>query len=289
MARPIQKGLNYFGFDCDFFTRDDKILDLKHEYGPIGLSVYISILCKVYANGYYLKRDLDKLASDIVEIIGSRFIKKSLTLQVIQYCGHIGLFDDALLRQSVITSVSIQKRYLAAKSRSKVQPNSDDYWLVINDENDELLISARKSEVNTTITGVNVTKTRINVTKTPIKEKKSKVKNKEYSAFFESVWDLYPNKKGKGQISDSKKAVLYKLGYDHIKKAINRYEQDLEKEPWRKFQNGSTFFNSGYVDYLDDNYVPVREKKETPASNKFFNFTGRDIDFDKLEQELIEN
>ena len=37
-------------------------------------------------------------------------------------------------------------------------------------------------------------------------------------------------------------------------RAIRRYLADLKKDEWRKPQNGSTFFNSGYVDYLDENY-----------------------------------
>jgi len=85
--------------------------------------------------------------------------------------------------------------------------------------------------------------------------------NKEYSAskdeintFFESIWRLYPNKKGKGQVSDTQKKKLYKIGFEHIKRAIDRYVQVKEKEPWRQYQNGSTFFNSGHVDYLDENY-----------------------------------
>ena len=36
-----------------------------------------------------------------------------------------------------------------------------------------------------------------------------------------------------------------------------RYKSELAKDAdWRKPQNGSTFFNSGYVDYLDGNYEP---------------------------------
>ena len=38
-------------------------------------------------------------------------------------------------------------------------------------------------------------------------------------------------------------------------RAIDRYKAELEKDnDWRKPQNGSTFFNSGYIDYLDANY-----------------------------------
>ncbi len=86
----------------------------------------------------------------------------------------------------------------------------------------------------------------------------------DVEAFFESVWELYPVKKGKGQVSDTKRKVLFKLGYYQIERAINRYLTELKKDAsWRKPQNGSTFFNSGYVDYLDENYVPSTEGNET--------------------------
>ena len=74
-------------------------------------------------------------------------------------------------------------------------------------------------------------------------------------ALFESLWKLYPVKKGKGQVSIAAKQRLLKVGYEEMARAIDRYKADLEKDSgWRKPQNGSTFFNSGYVDYLDANY-----------------------------------
>ena len=81
--------------------------------------------------------------------------------------------------------------------------------------------------------------------------------NKEniYSAFFERLWVQYPNKRGKGRISDKKKKELYELvGEEQLERCIQRYVDDLSQNDWRKPQNGSTFFNSGYVDYLDVNY-----------------------------------
>lgn len=79
----------------------------------------------------------------------------------------------------------------------------------------------------------------------------------DIDAFFDSIWNLYPVKKGKGQVSDSKRKVLFKIGFDAMQRAIDRYLQELGKDAsWRKPQNGSTFFNSGYVDYLDENFVP---------------------------------
>lgn len=90
--------------------------------------------------------------------------------------------------------------------------------------------------------------------------------------FFETVWALYPNKKGKGKISEAKKTELFNHGYDVIAKCIERYK--ATKEEWRKWQHGSTFFNSGYIDYLDENYEEPEPDDELPPYWKK-DFTGK--------------
>lgn len=101
------------------------------------------------------------------------------------------------------------------------------------------------------------------------------------------MWSLYPNKKGKGQVSDTAKKKLLKIGHEELERAIQRYKTELEKEDWRKPQYGSTFFNSGYLDYLDANYEPgKREPTKQQKENKFNNFNQRDYDFTALEQAL---
>ena len=94
-----------------------------------------------------------------------------------------------------------------------------------------------------------------NTTSSVSKKKASAPNRKEANELFERLWPLYPSKKGKGQVSDRKKAELLKVGYEEMSRAIKRYKECLEKDAdWRKPQNGSTFFNSGYIDYLDKNY-----------------------------------
>nr|DAG62888.1 MAG TPA: replisome organizer [Caudoviricetes sp.] len=90
---------------------------------------------------------------------------------------------------------------------------------------------------------------------------KSTPKKADIDDVFERLWRLYPNKKGKAQVSDSKKKAIYSIGYDEMSRAIKRYTDDLKKDSWRKAQNGSTFFNSGYVDYLDSNYIPAEDER----------------------------
>ena len=84
--------------------------------------------------------------------------------------------------------------------------------------------------------------------------------------FFEDMWKLYPNKKNKGQVSKSKKKEIYKLG-EEFRRCIDRYIKDVEEQRRNgfsnlRYKNGSTFFNSGYIDYLDENY------QDTLDSNK---------------------
>lgn len=112
------------------------------------------------------------------------------------------------------------------------------------------------------------------------------VKKSDINNFFETIWKLYPNKKGKGQVSDTKKKVLYEIGMEEMTRAIDRYKTDLAKEDWRKPQNGSTFFNSGYVDYLDANYEPLNVKPQK-YNSKFNDFPQRKYDYDDLERKLL--
>lgn len=120
------------------------------------------------------------------------------------------------------------------------------------------------------------------------KENCEKSNKKAINDCFERLWKQYPNKRGKGQVSDTKKKTLYEIGEEKIERALKRYLDDLSKDSsWRKPQNGSTFFNSGYVDYLDENYEKPPEPKpqRNPASVLE---CERDYDFDNLEQQLLE-
>lgn len=119
------------------------------------------------------------------------------------------------------------------------------------------------------------------------KENCEKSNKKAINECFERLWKQYPNKRGKGQVSGTKKKTLYEIGEEKIERALKRYLDDLSKDSsWRKPQNGSTFFNSGYVDYLDENYEKPQEPKpqRNPASVLE---CERDYDFNDLEMQLL--
>ena len=99
----------------------------------------------------------------------------------------------------------------------------------------------------------------VNKQLTTIEEKKEKKEsnktilcNTAVEELFELLWKLYPSKKGKGKVSMAARQRLFKVGYEEMVRAIGRYKQEWEKDSsWKQMQNGSTFFTSGYVDYLD--------------------------------------
>lgn len=113
--------------------------------------------------------------------------------------------------------------------------------------------------------------------------------DKEATELFEKLWKLFPNKKGKGQVSLAAKRRLFKVGHEEMARAIGRYIHELEKDSeWRRPQNGSTFFNSGYIDYLDCNYVPQKTVKPGVKKNSFNNIPQHDYDFNELERQLLQ-
>lgn len=91
----------------------------------------------------------------------------------------------------------------------------------------------------------------------PIEPIKTKPQTKDIDNAFECLWALYPKKRGKGQISHTTKKRLYDIGIDEIRRCIERYSTYCQDKDMQFWQNGSTFFNSGYIDYLDANYVDI--------------------------------
>ena len=178
MARPAKKGLAYFPKDVDFY-QDEKIVDLGMKYGPLGLTVFDVLMTLVYREGYYLELPLSKVGQLIVRTVGESWFRKTgmgavdLSVEVILYCAEIGLINAPLVRQNVITSVGIQKRYAAVTARNKV--NLTKYWLLDNRRVDGALESMPKKRVSDAETPVSVAETRVSDAKTP-QRKENKIK-----------------------------------------------------------------------------------------------------------------
>lgn len=100
--------------------------------------------------------------------------------------------------------------------------------------------------------------------------KQSNTNNKTIDDCFEKLWGLYPRKTNKGQVSNATKRKLFDIGYDKIARCIERYKQELKANhtPLQYTKAGSTFFNSGYIDYLSDDWVLIENDKQAAGEQK---------------------
>ena len=183
MARPAKKGLDYYPSDTNR-GNDFKIMDLLNQYGPLGYTIYDFCLQYVYENGYFLDVPLQQVCLTLCRDIGAKWIKnKNLVGQVIDYCADIGLFDKDLLRQNVMTSVGIQRRYDSVTVRNKV--DKSEFWLLGKENCEAALINAPKNGVSATETKVIATETEVSATNmTQIKVNKIKEKEKKTDVFI---------------------------------------------------------------------------------------------------------
>ena len=70
---------------------------------------------------------------------------QKVVVQVVHFCSEIGLIDDGLMTENIITSVGIQEHfYKIAVERMERQLYNDKYWLLKNEENGELLLNVPK-------------------------------------------------------------------------------------------------------------------------------------------------
>lgn len=82
--------------------------------------------------------------------------------------------------------------------------------------------------------------------------------SKEEAEHFEALWQLYPVKRGKNQVSAKTKRALMAVSVEEMEQAIERYMEEVKASPAdRQLLNGSTWFNGRYKDYLGDDYTPA--------------------------------
>ena len=278
-------GLESFLLNCH---TNDNLAEIEAIYGIKGFAVIVRLWQKIYSEkGYYCEwTERSPLLFLSNWFGGNSGVDLNLIKEVVKTALQNGLFNKSLYdKYHILTSDGIQKRYFdVAKRRKEIEVIEE--YLLVSVANLGVNVCRNQENVNIFNENVNRNQTRKG------KESKGKENNNmckaDALALFEQLWKMYPCKKGKGQVSDKDKTKLLEIGLEEMTRAINRYKSELEKDKeWRKPQNGSTFFHSGYIDYLDANF---EESKTTPTKKSGFNnFKHNEYDFDELEKELLSN
>lgn len=112
----LKIGLAYYNVETDRY-QDIKIKRLKKDFGCNGIAVYDYLLCEIYRDkGCFIEWD-ESTVFDVAEYFG---LKENLVKEIVNYCAYVGLFNKELLcRESVLTSRSIQQRYIDTCARAK--------------------------------------------------------------------------------------------------------------------------------------------------------------------------
>lgn len=267
------EGVNYFPLYC---VLDEKFELLEAEYGLKGFAIVVKLFQRIYKeHGYYCEWSSDislmfakqcgfsnvgasnkNNGDSLGGADGSSPPGKSKNLidLVVNASIRRGVFDKKLYEEfSILTSRGIQRNFLTiVRNRKKVEVKKE-YLLLSDAEIKGNVVIIGDSYVRNDDSDVRIKQSKVKQSKG--KKKENNMCKVDALALFEQLWKMYPVKKGKGQVSDTKKMKLLEVGLDEMTRAINRYLEGLKKDTWRKPQNGSTFFNSGYVDYLDCNYA----------------------------------
>ncbi len=304
VGRDYKVGLDYFELDCHM---DDKIKLIEAEFGLKGFAIVVKLYQRIYSGfGYYCEwtpdisllwamqlgissgGDFGKLGSTSDKDLLSGFPKNLIT-NVVSASIRRGIFSEELFQKySILTSSGIQRRYLRATSKRERVELKKEYLLIDVPEKRSNVVINSISGGRNSISGGRNEQSRV---------EKSRVKNNktmciaDADALFERVWKLYPLKKGKGKISDAAQKKIAAIGYDEMARAIERYKKYVDSVDYLHYQNGSTFFNSGYIDYLDANYsdtVANTPKHSSQKNNQFGQMMQQNYDISQLEEMLTE-
>lgn len=145
MANKKKIGLDYFPMEVAFFD-DIKIRKLIKYQSAKAISVYASLLCNIYKNGYYLKWDAE-LPFVISEKTG---YEEGYILEVINCCLKIDLFSNLMYQEHrVLTSKGIQERYAKICSMLRRKSIIDEFNLINAEE-----IGINEEELNNNSTKI---------------------------------------------------------------------------------------------------------------------------------------
>ena len=128
MARPAKRGIDYAGWDVGLFDNDEKIIRLLAAQGWLGFSVFFYICQKAYATEGYFYQWSDA-SSDIISYKMGGGIRSETVEQTVKTCLRLGLFDDRLFAEGVVTGRCIQRRYAEAIKKRDDRTVRREYWL----------------------------------------------------------------------------------------------------------------------------------------------------------------
>ena len=223
----------------------------------------------------YLKMQLLSLENDgviVFENIEDSF-EEELALRLDESAEDVQMTVLFLKSCSLVEEIS-DTEHLLHETIKNIGSESDSAARVRNFRERKKLDTALQSNASPLLCNSDVTA--CNTEKEKRESKSRVIKNScanSADALFSRLWELYPVKRGKSAVKTSQRQKLLKIGYDELSRAVERYisEQQKKGTDINFYKQGGTFFNGGYVDYLDENYTALpsdKRKGEIDYSNQ---------------------
>ena len=255
---------------------DRKIKRLRKELGLEGYGIYFMLLETLREQPEYCfpMEDIDLLADEF----------NTSEQKVRTVISNYQLFeieeDEKFFSPKMIMYL---EPYLKGKERRKIGGIKGNLIKHghISKEDAKNLTDAEIMEINDSLKPVNSLFSLTDRSTSQSKVNKSKVKeikenNKVLIDHFEKVWKMYPRKMGKGSIVKSlpRLKFIFSMTVKEWETIIDRYKKS--KPDYQDYQHGSTFFNSGYIDFLDENVcedvsidTKIKESR-TPEERRYY-------------------
>lgn len=236
MARTNKVGMDYFSFDVDFFN-DDKIQLIEAEFGTKGSIVAIRLLCKIYNEGYYYGWGGDQCLL-FAKNAGSEFTPQSVQDIVNGLIRRMFFDANCYEKYQILTSIGIQRRYLAATDRYKEVKMIKEYLLIEVPDRDNIIINSINVCINSINVDINPQKKRNR--KGNINKKETELKNDIYP--FDDFWNDYDKKVGSKDKINNKWIKISDKNKLLIKEHIPLYKDAQPDKAFRK--DPATYLNN---------------------------------------------
>lgn len=257
MARPKKAVVDYFPH---YTTHGKTMFTLESKFKKDGYCFWFKLLELLGESEHHFINCNDAEAFEYM--LARTLVDEGLGIQILDLMAKLNAIDSELWENKIIWSENFINNLECVYSRRTIN---------VYTKTDILSLCIQKPQSTEDTDGINPQS----------KVKESRVDNNDaINSFFESIWKLYPEKKnGKSTISNTNKKDLYKISFEEMKRAIERYSKEVYDDreggfKERRFKDASAFFKTNYKDYLDatfeENKCSTNKKQVTP-------FTGNII------------
>lgn len=273
-------------------TNDEKLSDLRMEYGSVAIDVWLTLLDLIYGGkGYYIEygdeKTKNRLIWKILGIVRGKYPPTPETVsKIIEGLVACELFSGDLYQSGILSSKRIQKQFYQATVERKTVSVNHDYWLLDLEEMEKL--SSRSNILKSFDNQPNLTPNQpINEENQPIlkqsKVKESKVKkSKEYMSEAKATdstnfINLPLNDKSEFAVTETMIAEWSELypAVD-IKQELRKMKGWLDSNPTRrKTKSGIKRFITNWLAKSQDSGGSKNTEKSTPD----YNYGTKGVDY----------